>query len=233
MNGTMTCSEAWDIPNSNMVVNLRKYLDRWASSDNKQYFYAGVMIRRGRKNSTEVGPCMFNERGADQFSAFENLMLKIDRASALAFRIADRCDELIHDGIDVVGTHSNWEPAPLKNENFHEQCFSSLSRAVYILDKNGTDAFDVLVKKVEHRLGGMTHYAYVQICDEVVFKGKPCYDKTEAVANLKNAVYGACAMLEKFQGGTWSTMIDSSTPDYNVVVVDFGSKMVLKKAKED
>ena len=226
---SLISSQAWEVPNSRMVVNLKKMRESsWGMNGNqpKIYYFAGVSMRSSSSN--EVGYTYFNERGEDEYNAFENLMVKIDKAADLILNLIDKCSGVNVSDVPVVKA-VGWENFPPKDDDFAIKCFSSLSRMVSLKEKKQSDV-ELFIRRREDR--GVSHYAYVEIGGEVVFKAKPAYEKKDTITNLLNAVVGAGALLEKFQGMAWNVMIDSRNPDYDVTS-SYGNRgiMLVKATK--
>ena len=76
--------------------------------------------------------------------------------------------------------------------------------------------------------GQVTNYGAIYVSDDLVFKGMPAYEKSSAIDNVRMAVTGAAAMLEKFQGMAWNVMVDSNDAQYDVVM-DCNSHVLRKK----
>lgn len=206
----MIFSQAWDVPNSNMVVNLKKMkMNIWDASNKPKFYYSvGVSL----KNGGSVGYSMFNERGDDPYGAFENLMAKIEKASSLTLKILDKCDATKPDNVPVV-SYTGWRITPRLDSDFTLGFFSSLSRMVYLMDN--ADDFSIFIQKCNSERH-VVQYAYIDINGEVVYMAKPAGDKKEMINNLKLSACGALAMLEKFQNMAWNVMIDNSDPEYDV-----------------
>ncbi len=223
---TLISSQAWDVPNSNLIVNLKQFKEySWhMPNSNKIYYVAGVSIRS--RMSTSVGYSMFNEQGDDAYGAFENLMMKIDKVVDVMFRIIDACDN--PDSIEVV--KDGYGIMPLMNDDFPVKFFSSASRMVSLMEKSKKD-FSLFIRRHETDNRHVTNYGVITVGDEVVFKGKPAYDRKDVMTNVKLAVLGAAVMLEKFQGMAWNVMIDNGNPDYDVVMNGLGHNLNLKSNK--
>lgn len=216
----LVSSHAWSVPNSNLVVNVKRVCDvPWLPHGKRKYSsLVGVSIRSG-KDSNEVGYSVFNERGADTFDAFESLMSKMDRTVNLLFDIVDICTRA--DWSEIATTEVNhWEQCPPKDDDFLGKCFSMISRMTYLSDKSGNKPV-VTMRRVRND-GYTSCYCCIEVPDgngssDVVFKGRTSSDRNEALANVKNTVLGTLGLLEKFQGMAWEVMIDSRNPDYDVV----------------
>lgn len=207
---TMVSSQAWDVPRSNMVVNLKKIRKSVWGASSSVYYIAGVSLKQN--GTKELGYTMFNEKGEDPYTTMENLMSRISRCADIVFAILDRCDKVKKDGARIVKS-VGWEALPPMDDDFGVKCFSSLSRTLYLMDRDGKD-FDVCIRRRECD-GKVSHYAYIAVGDEIVFKGKPgCL--SDVVDSLKMSALAAGMMLEKFQDMAWNVMIDSSDPDYDV-----------------
>ena len=203
--------KAWDVPNSDLVVQLKQERPAAWWRDNKMVFVAGVAKKLG--NGT-IGNTLFNDRGADAYSAFENLMAKIDRAAEVAFRVLDRCGSVDPNAVPVLRLQK-WEPFPRRDDDFPLMCFSSLSRLLYLMDTSKKD-FNVFIRDDRDDDGGVTRHACIAVGDDIVFMAKPSFEKREVMSNLVTAVAGALAMLEKFQGIAWNLMVDSSDAEYDI-----------------
>lgn len=223
MERTLISSQAWDVPNSNLVVNLKKFYERtWdGGAKTKKLYSVGVSTKSHM--SSNVGYSMFNETGEDPYSAFEHLLEKIDKSVDVMFRIIDLCEhpESI-ETVNVVG----YDDSPLRGDDFALTFFSSISRMVALMERSGKD-FKVVMRSRRHENGNVTNYGAICVGDDVVFKGLPAYEKNTAIGNVRMAVIGAAAMLEKFQGMAWNVMIDSNDAQYDVVMD--GRSLALKK----
>ena len=224
MQRTLVSSQAWDVPNSNLVVNLKKFHEySWImfGSGTKALYSAGVSVKR--RVSSDVGYSLFNETGEDPYSAFEHLLGRIDKSVDVVFRIIDVCEH--PESVETVKVVGYDEP-PLKGDDFTMKFFSSISRMVSLMERSGKD-FKVVMRSRRNETGYVTNYGAICVGDDVVFKGLPSYEKNGAIGNVRMAVIGAAAMLEKFQGMAWNVMIDSNDAQYDVVM-DCNS-LVLKK----
>ena len=70
MQRTLVSSQAWDVPNSSLVVNLKKFHEStWGlhGANIKTLYLAGVSAKS--RVSSNVGYSMFNETGEDPYSA--------------------------------------------------------------------------------------------------------------------------------------------------------------------
>ena len=224
MQRTLVSSQAWDVPNSNLVVNLKKFHEySWImfGSGTKTLYSAGVSVKR--RVSSDVGYSLFNETGEDPYSAFEHLLGRIDKSVDIMFRIIDVCEH--PESVETVKVVGYDEP-PLKGDDFTMKFFSSISRMVSLMERSGKD-FKVVMRSRRNETGHVTNYGAIYVGDDVVFKGLPSYEKNGAIGNVRMAVIGAAAMLEKFQGMAWNVMIDSNDAQYDVVMDCNG--LVLKK----
>ena len=224
MQRTLVSSQAWDVPNSNLVVNLKKFHEySWImfGSGTRALYSAGVSVKS--RVSSDVGYSLFNETGEDPYSAFEHLLGRIDKSVDIMFRIIDVCEH--PESVETVKVVGYDEP-PLKGDDFTMKFFSSISRMVSLMERSGKD-FKVVMRSRRNETGHVTNYGAIYVGDDVVFKGLPSYEKNGAIGNVRMAVIGAAAMLEKFQGMAWNVMIDSNDAQYDVVMDCNG--LVLKK----
>ena len=224
MQRTLISSQAWNVPNSSLVVNLKKFHEHtWGSrgANIKTLYSAGVSAKS--RVSSSVGYSLFNETGEDPYSTFEHLLGRIDKSVDVMFRIIDVCEH--PESVETVKVVGYDEP-PLKGDDFTMKFFSSISRMVSLMERSGKD-FKVVMRSRRNETGYVTNYGAICVGDDVVFKGLPSYEKNGAIGNVRMAVIGAAAMLEKFQGMAWNVMIDSNDAQYDVVM-DCNS-LVLKK----
>jgi len=221
-------SQAWDVPNSNMVVVLKKMAERvWIGNVKDRYYYiAGVSTRQGKSDT--IGYTFFNEMGEDPYSAFENLMLKIDKAVEFMFKVFDYCNSNSVSDIEVVKSEAweTWRTA--KSFDFATMCFSSMSRMIYLLEKND-GMFSIKLHSKDCDYNSHIYYAGIEIGIETAFRAKPANRMQDAIENLKMAFIGAGAMLEKFQGMAWNVMIDSGDPEYSLESNRFANGSKLKR----
>ena len=224
---TAITSQAWDIPHSNMVINITRMNQRiWQYKDFPQYYYiAGASIKGNNKDT--VGFSLFNEKGEDRFTAFENLLQKVETAASLSFRVLEMCEDSKLDEIPVVDARG-WDIFPPKEDNFAVTCFSSLSRFVYLVERTKED-ITVSVCKRRGENGHSMSCGYVKVGNDIVFKSKPSFEKKEVVGNIRDAFTNALGMLHKLQRASWELMIDSDTPDYDMDYKEDDRRMVLKK----
>ena len=224
MQRTLVSSQAWDVPNSNLVVNLKKFHEHawgFGGANTKTMYSVGVSTKS--RVSSGVGYSLFNETGEDPYSAFEHLLGRIDKSVDIMFRIIDVCEH--PESVETVKVVGYDEP-PLKGDDFTMKFFSSISRMVSLMERSGKD-FKVVMRSRRNETGHVTNYGAIYVGDDVVFKGLPSYEKNGAIGNVRMAVIGAAAMLEKFQGMAWNVMIDSNDAQYDVVMDCNG--LVLKK----
>lgn len=224
MQRTLISSQAWNVPNSSLVVNLKKFHEHtWGlhGASIKTLYSAGVSAKS--RVSSSVGYSLFNETGEDPYSTFEHLLGRIDKSVDVMFRIIDVCEH--PESVETVKVVGYDEP-PLKGDDFTMKFFSSISRMVALMERSGKD-FRVVMRSQRDEIGYVTNYGAIYVGDEVVFKGMPAYEKSIAIGNVRMAVIGAVAMLEKFQGMAWNVMIDSNDAQYDVVMD--GNSLVLKK----
>ena len=93
MQRTLISSQAWDIPNSNLVVNLKKFHEyTWGLHGAKTNTLYSVGVSTKSRVSSSVGYSLFNETGEDPYSAFEHLLGRIDKSVDVMFRIIDACE---------------------------------------------------------------------------------------------------------------------------------------------
>ena len=225
MSRTLVSSQAWDVPNSSLVVNLKKFHEStWGlhGASIKTLYLAGVSAKS--RVSSNVGYSMLNETGEDPYSAFEHLLERIDKSVDVMFRIIDVCEhpETVKT-VKVVG----YDELPFKGDDFTMKFFSSISRMVALMERSGKD-FRVVMRSQRSENGHVTNYGAIYVGDDVVFKGMPAYEKSIAIDNVRMAVIGAAAMLEKFQGMAWNVMVDSNDAQYDVVM-DCNSHVLRKK----
>lgn len=225
-------SQAWDVPNSNLVVNLKKMNEQVGgfpyANQNSCYYMVGV-AQRSPSGGAGVGYSMFHERGSDPYEAFENLMAKIDKVVDAIFKIIDSCDN--GDSVKVVNGHQ-YEGLPIVKEDLSMQFFFSTSRMISLMEKSGEDAV-LEIRRLEMGRGHVTNYGVIRVGQEILFSGKPAYDKKDALGNVKNAVLGAAALLEKFQGMAWNVMIDSNDSKYDVVASRTGLTLKERNAEKE
>ena len=224
MQRTLVSSQAWDVPNSNLVVNLKKFHEySWImfGSGTKALYSAGVSVKR--RVSSDVGYSLFNETGEDPYSAFEHLLGMIDKSVDVVFRIVDVCEH--PESVETVKVVGYDEP-PLRGDDFATKFFSSISRMIALMERSEKD-FRVVMRSSRNETGHAINYGAICVGDEVVFKGLPAYEKSNAIGNVRMAAIGAAALLEKLQGMAWNVMIDSDDAQYDVVM-DCNS-LVLKK----
>ena len=224
MQRTLISSQAWDVPNSNLVVNLKKFHEyTWDLCGAKTKTLYSVGVSTKSRVSSSVGYSLFNETGEDQYSAFEHLLERIDKSVDVVFRIIDVCEhpESV-ETVNVVG----YDAPIFRGDDFTMNFFSSISRMVALMERNGKD-FKVVMRSRRNETGHVTNYGAICVGDDVVFKGLPAYEKNNAIGNVRMAVIGAADMLEKFQGMAWNVMIDSNDAQYDVVMD--GRSLILKK----
>ena len=229
---TMLSSLAWDVPYSNLVVNLKKMkVDafRWSGQPTQSHYYvAGVSIRKG--SSGDAGYMYYNVKGDDEFSVFESLMARIDKSASVAFGILDAFEATTPKGLPLLDA-CGWDSFPPPNSDFTETCFASLSRMTALVEKQGVQPEIRMYRKMLDR--GVLYSVFVSVDNEIVFKGRACADMSDAFGNARNAYAGALALLDKFRSMSWSVMLDSSHPEYEVMQGDRGTVLKKKDGQEN
>ncbi len=219
---------AWEVPNSRMVIGLSKArnvsYDK-GTREEKITYEAGVSLKCGKGNL--AGYTVFKEDGNDRFNSLEKLLAKIDKAAETIFRVADWCDSVKLLDIPVVYLEK-WQSFPPRDDDFVAQCFSSLSRFMWLMDKSKQD-FRVVLHRKEFN-PSVYYSACILVGEEVVFKAKPAFERKDVVGNLKMAFLGAGAWLNKLQDVAWGVLVDSDNPDYDVerVYGQRGSRLLKK-----
>lgn len=224
---TTVSSHAWDIPNTSLVVNLKKVSEQiWANGtwQNKVEFLAGVSWKSGASTDFQI----FNAHGDDAYSAFESIMTKIDKVAEMAFGIAGKCDDV--DAIPVART-VGWELYPPRNDDFIRKCFYALSRLMYLSDSMKQEP-EISLRRREYD-GRTTHCGCICSGGEMLFMAKPEHDAKDALSNLRQSVLGALIMLERFQSMAWNVMVDNSDPDYDMEFSRDFNMNLLKRKKEE
>ena len=225
-------NEAWDVPNSNMVVNLAtEHESKWTSTrgiETKTYYSAGVAVKQGKNGG--VSFVLFKEKGETKFNAFENLLAKIDKAAELIFKMIDICEKVNPNDVPVINLQG-WEHIPPKDDDFFVSCFSSLSRTLFLMEKSKSDV-DVSICRKDYN-GNVFYYGQVKVGNEIVYKAKPAFEKKDVIKNIMYGYIGAGAMLEKFQDMSWNVMVDSHHPDYKVDNQYGERNMMLRKMEKN
>ena len=222
----MVSSQAWDVPNSRLVVNLKK-LRRFPWEDGYVEhpfdYIAGVSLKLSQGGSA-IGYSLFNETGFDPYGAFEALMTKIDRAAELVFKVVDLC---AHPEALEFSDERVEEPClSRRSAEAHDRFFAALSKAV----RSGGKEVGIRIMRVRESDGCSVHYGVVAMDGQDLFVGNPSFGKKDVAEDVRMAALGAAAMLEKFQGMAWNVMIDSGDSDYDVVAN--GNSTTLMKKKE-
>jgi len=225
-------NEAWDVPNSNMLVNLvSEQMYKWngsGSGETVTTYYAGASVKKGNNGATSF--VLFKEKGDTKFNAIENLFAKIDKSVEFIFRMIDLCEKIDLDSIPVTNLEC-WQHIPPKDDDFFLTCFSSLSRTLFLMEKENSDVNIGICRK--DYSGSVSYYGEVKVGDDVVYKAKPAFEKKDVVKNIMYGYIGAGAMLEKLHDMSWTVMTSIHHPDYSVEKIYGEREMRLKKVETE
>lgn len=208
----MVSHHSWDVPNSDIEVVLKKFVvfdnSLNASVCKKFQYVCGVAIKA--KCCNEMGYSFFNSSGDEPFSAFENLMALTDRSVKKMFKILDLCNGCRGKEEEIpLSTLTRYWEFSKNGDNFPVTALSALENL-------NMDNVSIGMRKLVYECGSIKCACTIMDGDEDVFMAKPTLTKVDALANLYQAIAGAGALLEKFQGMAWNVMIDSSDPTYEI-----------------
>lgn len=221
----MVSSNSWDVPKSDLQVVLKKFIvvDNSLNANNcKKYQYVcGVAIKA--RGFDEIGYSFFNSNGDEPYEAFESLMALTDRSVERMFKLLEMCNG--YDGKENEMPLSKltryWEFAR-KSDNFYANMLTTLGKL------NGNN-ISIGMRELVYESGSINHACTIVDGGKDVFMAKPTFMKSDALSNLRQAVVGAGALLEKFQGMAWNVMIDSSDPSYEIGKGVGGSSLSMRK----
>ena len=222
---------AWEVPNTRLVIVLRKVNKAALFNRANIVIQSNIMFKQSVK-SVDLDLIYNQIEGNDEYQAIENLIAKVLQLSDTWWNVLQSIN--MNAEVEEI---NDWWNFPSQNDDYDKKIFKAITK---INDSFSKDLLkNASIKNIFYKSQEKGRYCACLIAEvngirTEIFRAKPNGDKQYALQNLINSITNVGGYLDKIQNGAWEALIDKDNPngyikkDYLTGVVRFANKDELK-----
>lgn len=217
---------AWDVPNSNLIVNV---IYQPKTFMKPAYYQSGVMIKSGISNNISY-MVLTGERSDNRFGALENMIGRITSIIETWHGIFDNLSEDVRPS--QLSDWWNW-PSRIEERDLVNNCFKGVADCDKMRVTKGLTFRNMMSRVLKSdRFAG---YVSGIISDDgkIYYADSIKSDRQASFLSLTTHLAAVGMMLDKLQDGSWLALVSNDSEDYVVKSGDCRGGCVIESKKKE